>query len=192
MRRRDALALLAAAALAPRGGQAAKPAQGLVIHASPRAIPELDIRDGDGRPAPLSTWRGKAILLNLWASWCGPCVAELPTLDRLKPRIEPEGVAVVALSLDRSGKLAVVNTFARLGIANLAIHTDEARRAAEDLAAPYLPVTVLIDRDGREAARFIGPAEWDGPQAAALLKALAAGRPLDMSMAPAAPAKGGY
>jgi thiol-disulfide isomerase/thioredoxin len=191
MRRRTVLALLGAAAVVPGvAARAAKPAQGLLIHDQPRAIPALDIRDGENRPTPLATWRGKAVLLNLWASWCGPCVAELPTLDRLKPLVEPEGVAVVALSLDRSGKTAVVNTFARLGIRNLDIHTDEARRAAEELGAPYLPVTLLIDRDGREAARFVGPAEWDGPPARALLKALADGRRLDMSMAPGPPPKG--
>jgi thiol-disulfide isomerase/thioredoxin len=172
---------------APAG---ARPVQGLVVHAAPVPVPALDIRDADGRPAGLDALRGQVVVLNLWASWCMPCVAELPALDRLKPRIEPKGVAVVALSLDRGGKATVVNTYARLGITSLAIRTDEARAAAEKLAAPVLPITLLIGRDGNEVARFVGPAAWDGPEAAALLEAIAAGRTPTADMAPP-PAKSG-
>jgi thiol-disulfide isomerase/thioredoxin len=164
------------------GPAAAKPATGLVVHDQPRPLPALDIRDEDGRPVPLGTG---PILLNLWASWCGPCVAELPTLDRLAGRGGP--VAVVALSLDRAGRIAVRNTYGRNGITRLEVRTDETRRAAEVLDAPFLPVTLLVDAQGREAARFLGPAAWDGPQAAALLEALAAGRPLAGLEAPPAP-----
>lgn len=163
---------------APRG------LRGLVIHDQPKPVASLDIRDAESRPAGLDTLKGKPVLLNLWASWCMPCVAELPALDRLKPALESKGVALVALSLDRGGKLTVVNTFARLGIKNLDIRTDENRAAAEKLDAPALPVTLLIDAQGREIARFIGAAEWDGPDAARLLDALAAGRRLTPDMAP--------
>ena len=182
MDRRAFLAALAAFGITP--AWAARAVQGLEIHPSPRPVPALDIRDGDGNPAPLEGLRGKAVLLNLWASWCMPCVAELPALDRLKPKLESRGVAVVPLSLDRSGKIAVVNTFARLGIANLAIRTDEARTAAEKLSASVLPISLLLDSQGREVARYIGAAEWEGPEAARMLDALAAGRPLTPDMAP--------
>jgi thiol-disulfide isomerase/thioredoxin len=172
-------------ALAVRPALAApKGLRGLVIHDQPKPVAALDIRDADSRPAGLDLLKGKPILLNLWASWCMPCVAELPALDRLKPALDGKGVALVALSLDRSGKLAVVNTFARLGIRNLDIRTDENRVAAEKLDAPALPVTLLIDAQGREIARFIGAAEWDAPPAARLLDALAAGSPLTPDMAP--------
>lgn len=182
MQRRAFLAALAAFGLPSPVG--AKAAQGLLIHDQPKTLPALDIRDGDGAPAGLESLRGQAVLLNLWASWCGPCVAELPALDRLKPKAEAKGVAVVALSLDRSGKIAVVNTYARLGITALAIRTDEARAAAEKLNASALPVSLLLDRQGREVARYIGAADWEGPKAAILLEALAAGRPLTPDMAP--------
>lgn len=182
MDRRAFLATLAAFGITP--AWAVKPVQGLEIHPAPKPVPALDIRDGDGNPALLEDLRGKAVLLNLWASWCMPCVAELPTLDRLKPKLEARGVAVVALSLDRGGKITVVNTFARLGIGNLAIRTDEARTAAEKLSASVLPISLLLDAQGREVARYIGAAEWEGPEAARMLDALSAGRPLTPDMAP--------
>ncbi len=182
MPRRAFLAALAALGL-PLPARA-KVAQGLVIHDAPKTLPPLDIRDGDGNPAGLEALRGQAVLLNLWASWCMPCVAELPALDRLKPKAAAKGIAVVALSLDRGGKIAVVNTYARLGISALAIRTDDARAAAEKLNASVLPISLLLDAQGREVARYVGGADWDGPQAAAMLDALAAGRPLTPDMAP--------
>ncbi len=183
--RRRAFLISSAALLASRAALATPKGQrGLVIHDQPRTLPTIDIRDAESRPAGLDTFRGRPVLLNLWASWCMPCVAELPALDRLKPVLDSKGVALVALSLDRSGKVAVANTYARLGIKSLGIHTDENRVAAEKLDAPALPVTLLLDRQGREIARFIGAAEWDGPPAARLLDALAAGSQLSPDMAP--------
>ena len=113
-----------------------------------------------------------------------PCVAELPALDRLIPKAAAMGVAVVPLSLDRGGKIAVVNTYARLGITALPVRTDEARAAAEKLGVTALPVSLLLDAQGREVARYVGAADWNGPQAAAMLEALAAGRPLTPDLAP--------
>jgi thiol-disulfide isomerase/thioredoxin len=183
--RRRSFILAAAALCAARPAPAApKGARGLVIHDRPKPLPAVDIRNENGGPAGLDTLKGKPVLLNLWASWCMPCVAELPALDRLKPALDAKGVALVALSLDRAGKTAVVNTFARLGIKALDIRTDENRAAAEKFEAPALPVTLLIDRDGNEVARFIGAAEWDGPEAARLMDALAAGQRPTPDMAP--------
>ncbi len=185
MNRRSFLtAALAASTPLPFAARAAKAEQGLFVHAQPRPLPQIDIRDNESRPAGLDTLRGRPVLMNLWASWCLPCVAELPALDRLRPIIEPEGVAVVALCLDRSGAVGAVNTYARLGIRNLAVHVDHQRKAGEALGVPVLPTTLLIDPQGREIARFVGPAAWDGPESLALLRALKAGKTLDASMAP--------
>lgn len=183
MNRRVFLAL-GLAALAPLPARAAKAEQGLFVHAAPRPLPTLDIRDNEGGPAGLDDFRGRPLLMNLWASWCLPCVAELPALDRLRPMAEAEGIAVMALCLDRSGAIGAVNTFARLGIKNLAVHVDSQRKAGEVLGVPVLPTTLLIDSAGLEVARFVGPAAWDGPQAMALLRAIKAGQKLDAAMAP--------
>jgi len=178
--------LISALALAafPAGIRAAKTAQGLFVTDPARPLPEIDIRDNQGQTAGVATWKGKPALVNLWASWCLPCVAELPALDRLKPMIEPEGLRVVALCLDRSGAVGAVNTYARLGIRNLDVHVDHHRQAGEAFGAAVLPTTLLLDGQAREVARFVGGAAWDGPQAMALLRALIAGKPITADMAP--------
>lgn len=183
MNRRAFLAVALAAA-APLPAWAVKAEQGLFVHAAPRPLPALDIRDNESRPAGLDTFRGRPVLMNLWASWCLPCVAELPALDRLKPIIEPEGLRVVALCLDRSGAVGAVNTYARLGIKNLAVSVDYRRQAGESFGAAVLPTTLLLDSQGREVARFVGGAAWDGPESLALLRALIAGKPVTADMAP--------
>lgn len=185
MKRRLFLSVAATALIAPSlPAWAVKAEQGLFVQAEPRPVPALDIRDNDTRPAGLDSFRGRPVLMNLWASWCLPCVAELPALDRLKPKAEAEGIAVMALCMDRSGNVGAVNTFARLGVKNLGVHVDYQRKAGEVLGVPVLPTTLLIDAEGREVARFVGPAAWDGPEAMALLRALKAGRRLDATMAP--------
>lgn len=163
---------------------AAKVAQGLFITNPARALPEIDIRDNQGQAAGVATWVGKPALVNLWASWCLPCVAELPALDRLKPMIEPEGMRVIALCLDRSGAVGAVNTYARLGIKNLLVHVDHDRKAGEAFAAPVLPTTLLLNAQAQEVARFVGGAAWDGPESLALLRALIAGKKLEAAMGP--------
>lgn len=178
--------MISAAALAARPAPAfaAKVAQGLFVTEPPRPLNEIDIRDNQGNPAGIATWKGKPALVNLWASWCLPCVAELPALDRLKPMIEPEGMRVIALCLDRSGAVGAVNTFARLGIKNLDVHVDHQRQAGEAFGAAVLPTTLLLDSEAREVARFVGGAAWDGAESLALLRTLIAGKPITANMAP--------
>lgn len=180
--RRHFLAAALAASAVP--AQGAKVAQGLFVTEPARPLAEIDIRDNQGRPAGLAAWAGKPALVNLWASWCLPCVAELPALDRLKPMIEPDGLRVVALCLDRTGAVGAVNTYARLGIRNLDVHVDHHRQAGEVWGAAVLPTTLLVDARTRETARFVGPAAWDGPEALALLRALVAGKRLEPAMGP--------
>ncbi|MGE4279773.1 MAG: TlpA family protein disulfide reductase [Magnetospirillum sp.] len=176
--------LIGGLALAAIPAHAAKVAQGLFPTQPPRPLPNIDIRDNQGQAAGVATWKGKPTLVNLWASWCLPCVAELPALDRLKPMIEPEGLRVVALCLDRSGAVGAVNTYARLGIRNLDVHVDHQRQAGEAFGAAVLPTTLLLDDQAREVARFVGGAAWDGQQAVALLRALIAGKPITPDLAP--------
>lgn len=180
MFRRTFLATALAAGVVARVGHAAEQApMGLSVLPRPRPLPDLDLRDDQGRPAGPAQWRGRPALVNLWASWCPPCVAELPSLDRLKPIIEPEGLKVVALNLDRSGVKAATATFARLNIHNLDIVVDAARQVSGSLGVDVLPTTLLVDSTGAEIARYVGGAAWDGPRALAMLRALIKGQPLD-------------
>lgn len=149
---------LARATAAPTKSPAA-----MTLHDAPRPVPELGFEDGDGRPVTLADFRGKVVLLNIWATWCGPCREEMPTLDRLQAALGESDFEVVALSIDRAGIDAVDRFYAEVGVKHLGRYIDVSAKAAGDLGAYGLPTTLLIDREGREIARHVGPAEWDTP-----------------------------
>jgi len=157
--------------------------QGLEIAAAPIPLADLDLRDAKGNTLHLADFKGHPLLLNLWASWCAPCVAELPALDRLYQK-QDGSLAILALSLDRGGLIAAQNTYHRLGISHLPLAIDDARQSVEAWHVPTLPTTLLIDAEGREIGRFIGSVHWDQPQAEALLNALRLGQGLKPTMAP--------
>jgi thiol-disulfide isomerase/thioredoxin len=137
----------------------------LRMHASPRPLPELAFVDGKGKPVTLADFRGRTVLLNVWATWCAPCREEMPSLDRLQKTLGGPGFEVVALSIDAGGAPVVKRFYDEIGIRSLAIYVDPGMRAAGQLAAPGVPTTLLIDRTGRELGRHAGPAQWDSPEA---------------------------
>lgn len=130
----------------------------------PRALPELAFQDAQGKPVSLSDFRGKVVLLNVWATWCTPCRAEMPALDRVQQTLGGPGFEVVALSIDRGGPTAVRPFYNEIGIRTLAIYVDPSTQAATKLKTIGIPTTLLVDREGRELWRKTGPAEWDGPK----------------------------
>lgn len=117
----------------------------------PRPLPELRFVDGDGRPMTLTDFRGKVALLNVWATWCGPCREEMPTLDRLQAALGGPGFQVVPLSIDRAGLDAVRKFYDETGIAHLGRYVDGSGKASRDLGVVGLPTTLLLDRAGRDA-----------------------------------------
>jgi thiol-disulfide isomerase/thioredoxin len=155
---------------------AAEAPQNLVMHDAPQPVPELQFTDGDGQPRTLAEFRGKVVLLNIWATWCLPCRKEMPTLDRLQAELGGPDFEVVALSTDRGGPEVVKKFYAENGIAHLAIHIDTSSQAGFTLATAGLPTTLLIDRQGQEIGRLVGPAEWDAPDMIAFLKSILAGK----------------
>ncbi|MBT0960302.1 TlpA family protein disulfide reductase [Denitromonas iodatirespirans] len=133
---------------------------------APRAsaqLPEIRFEDGDGAPRTLADFHGRVVLLNLWATWCVPCRKEMPSLDRLQATLGGPGFEVVALSIDNSTQ-AVRDFYREYGIGRLAIYIDPSTRVTDTLGAVGIPTTVLVDRDGRERWRRVGPAEWDAPE----------------------------
>jgi thiol-disulfide isomerase/thioredoxin len=134
------------------------------LHDAPRTLPEIRFADGNGRSLTLGDFQGKVILLNIWATWCGPCREEMPTLDRLQARLGGPHFEVVALSIDRAGIGVVSEFYDEIGVEHLAKYIDEGGKSAGQLSAVGLPTTLLIDRDGREVGRHVGPAEWDTPE----------------------------
>ena len=131
----------------------------------PRALPELRFVDGEGRPLTLADFRGKVILLNIWATWCIPCLREMPTLDRLQAKLGGPRFEVVVLSIDIGGVGVVKKFYRALRLEALGIYVDKTTRARTALGITGIPTTLLIDRQGREIGRLAGPAEWDSPEA---------------------------
>ena len=130
-------------------------------------MPELVYADEAGEPRSLEDWRGKAVLLNVSATWCAPCWAEMPTLARLQERLGGEGFEVV-LSVDRAGVAAVRKFFDEIGV-KLPVFIDQDGAVIRSLGLFGLPVTLLIGPDGNELA---GPADWDTPEMVAFLEGI--------------------
>lgn len=130
--------------------------------------------DAEGHSRTLADFRGKVILLNLWATWCYPCRKEMPSLDRLQISLGGPDFEVVPLSIDRGGVEAIKKFYGDNGIQHLSVHIDQTGKAVFTLAAPGLPTTFVVDREGREVGRFIGLAEWDSSDMMAFLKSVIA------------------
>jgi len=157
---------------APQGGEQAETAspRSFVMHEAPRPLPEITFEGGNGEALTLADFRGKTVLLNIWATWCVPCREEMPTLDALEAELGGPGFVVVPLSIDRAGPEVVRTFYAEIGIEHLGLYIDATMRASFDLQAPGLPTTLLIASDGQELGRLVGPAEWDTPEMIAFLK----------------------
>lgn len=148
------------------------------VHASaPRQLPELRFTDAAGKELSIEDFRGRMVLLNIWATWCTPCREEMPALDRLQAQLGGPEFEVVALSVDQQGAGPVRKFFSEVGIKALERYIDPSAQAAFKLGAVGLPATLLVDRRGREIGRHVGPAEWDAPEVVAdLRRRLAEGR----------------
>lgn len=131
--------------------------------------PTSQFLDEHGARLNLERFRGKIVVLNLWATWCTPCVAEMPMLDRLQQQLEDVGVVVVALSLDGGGPNVVRAFYKEHDIQHLEVYVDPTMRAQNDFKVIGLPTTILIDREGRDRGRIVGPAEWDDAKAVDLV-----------------------
>jgi thiol-disulfide isomerase/thioredoxin len=142
----------------------------LSVYDQPRPVPETRFQDDQGHDLALANFRGRVVLLNVWATWCVPCRQEMPTLDRLQARLGGKNFLVMALSIDRKGIEAVRVFYQDVGVKDLAIYLDPSGKGSHGLAIPGVPTTLLIDREGREVARKMGEAEWDSPEMVALVE----------------------
>jgi thiol-disulfide isomerase/thioredoxin len=137
----------------------------------PKPLPEIAIADGKGKTGSLADFRGKFVLLNIWATWCVPCRKEMPALDRLQGQLGGSDFEVVPLSIDRKGADVVRKFYGDVGIKNLAINIDAKAEAPFALGTVGVPTTLLVNREGLEIGRLIGAAEWDSREMVAFLKA---------------------
>ena len=133
-----------------------------------KAIADLRFTGEDDAAIAISDYRGKPLLLNLWATWCGPCVVEMPALDSLAGTLAGK-VAVVAVSQDLKGAEPVDAFFAKTGLKHLKPFIDPENKLGQGLEVGALPTTILIDKDGKEVLRVNGALDWTGKEAAALI-----------------------
>ncbi|HYZ42968.1 MAG TPA: TlpA disulfide reductase family protein [Stellaceae bacterium] len=142
----------------------------LTLFDRPRPMPEIRFADDQDHERTLEDFRGRVVLLNIWATWCAPCRKEMPALDRLQARLGGDEFVVIPLSVDRDGAAAVRRFYQEVGVKKLRIYVDPSARASHALSIPGVPTTLLIDREGREVARKMGEAEWDGPKMVSLVQ----------------------
>jgi thiol-disulfide isomerase/thioredoxin len=139
--------------------------------ASPQAVPQLAFVGTGERGLTLADFRGKLVLVNIWATWCAPCREEMPALDRLQQTLGGPDFEVVALSIDREGMAVVRRFYDEIGMRALAPYVDPSMRAGAALRILGVPTTLLLDRQGRERWRKTGPEQWDSPEIVAALRA---------------------
>lgn len=148
------------------------PLAALLVHDGPKEIPAFSFRNGAGKDLTLADFKGRVVLLNLWATWCAPCRKEMPDLAELQKEMGGPGFEVVALSLDRKGADASSAFLKETGAGNLALYTDQESKALAAVNALGLPATLLVNKDGKEAARLLGPAPWSSDEAKAIIREL--------------------
>lgn len=147
----------------------------LVFHAEPKRVSAVEFGNLDGSTHTLAEFRGKWVLLNFWATWCVPCRKEMPMLSALEADLGGEDFAVVTIATGRNPPAAISRFFAEIGVTNLPFYVDPRQDLARSMGVVGLPITVILDPEGREVARMIGEATWDGESARAILAALMAG-----------------
>lgn len=136
---------------------------------SPEPLPDIAYERENGANGAVSDHEGGFVLLNLWATWCAPCVREMPALDRLQAQFDPDRLLVMPLSLDRAGARAVKPFYDKTGLDRLSIFLDKKSRAMRALRPAGLPTTYLIGPSGLMLGVLEGPAEWDSADAVTLL-----------------------
>ncbi|MGA7261104.1 MAG: TlpA disulfide reductase family protein [Stellaceae bacterium] len=145
-----------------------------VPSSQPFPAPEVSLADPTGQTVELSGLRGKPVIVNLWATWCGPCLREMPSLERLQSRLG-ERIAVLAVSEDRGGDKAVEPFIAKLGLKSVKVYLDPKSEVGHAFGARGLPTSFLIDREGKVLGRIEGAAEWDSPKILGVLEPLLSG-----------------
>lgn len=156
----------------PRGNPSVTPGAPIAPIAAAARQPAKDLAftDESGRPLRLAEFKGRVVLFNLWATWCPPCIAEMPSLDGLAAKLGGARFQVVAVSLDRGGAGIVRRWFDKTGIRSLPLYTADAGQFVDAM----LPTSILIDADGRVAWQGHGAYDWEGAEAVGAVEALLA------------------
>jgi thiol-disulfide isomerase/thioredoxin len=147
----------------------------LTMAAAPLKLPDLAFEDADGRPRKLSDWRGKTVLVNLWATWCVPCRREMPALEGLQEKLAGPNFEVIAINVDTRDLDKPKNFLREANLTRLGYFNDQKAKVFQDLKAIGralgMPTSVLVDGQGCEIATIAGPAEWSSDDAVKLIRA---------------------
>lgn len=135
-------------------------------------IPDIGLVGLDDAPRSLDEYRGKWLVVNFWATWCPPCRKEMPSLDALQMRLGSENFQVVTIATGRNAVPAIKEFFEEAGVTNLPVLRDLRSKLARQMGVAGLPVTVILNPEGDEVGRLIGDADWNAPEAHAVLTAL--------------------
>jgi thiol-disulfide isomerase/thioredoxin len=145
----------------------------LTMATTPLKLPDLAFDDADGKPRKLSDWRGRTVLVNLWATWCVPCRREMPALDALQAKLGGPDFEVVAVNIDTRDPDKPKNFLKEANLTRLGYFSDPTAKVFQDLKsmgkALGMPTSVLVDRNGCEIANIAGPAEWASDDAVKLI-----------------------
>lgn len=148
----------------------------LVVRQEPIDLPDVSFA-ADGTTATLGDFAGKVVLMNIWATWCVPCREEMPALDKLEAKLGGKDFAVVAVNIDKGGPEKAAAFLKETGATHLPLYTDPTGKLFATLKAVGMPTTLIVDRQGREIARLVGPADWASPEALAVIEAAIAAPP---------------
>jgi thiol-disulfide isomerase/thioredoxin len=147
----------------------------VVVAKTPKTLPALAFKDGNGAEKTLADWRGRTLLLNLWATWCVPCRKEMPALDALQGKLGGPGFEVVAVNIDTRDVEKPKAWLKEVGVNRLAYYADNSAKVFQDLKvvgkAFGMPTTLILDPNGCEIATLAGPAEWASDDAVKLISA---------------------
>ncbi len=144
----------------------------LVFHSEPKPVSTIAFTDPQGGQNHLADYKGQYILLNFWATWCAPCRKEMPSLERLQVKLGSDNFKVVPIATGRNTIPGITKFFEKAGVEHLPVLLDPKSTLARDMGVLGLPITVILDPEGREIARLRGDAEWDSDSALATFKAL--------------------
>jgi len=142
-----------------------------LVHPKPRDLPDFTFETGDGAAKSLADFHGKVVLLNIWATWCVPCREEMPQLNALQADLGGKDFQVAAVNIDRGGPDKARNFLNETSATDITLYTDPSGKLFSTLKAVGMPTTLLIDRDGKEIGRLVGPADWASPEAKKLIEA---------------------
>ena len=148
----------------------------LLVRPRPLDLPPFEFADGNGAAKTLADFAGKVVLLNIWATWCVPCREEMPALDKLETELGGKDFAVVAVNIDKGGPDKARAFLADTGATRLTLYTDSSGKLFAALKAVGMPTTLMLDRDGKEIARLIGPADWSSAEAKRVVEATIAAK----------------